>query len=534
MNTVTELNGRHVQSGSNGEVLRILHIEDSAADRILVREGLAREGIRCEIRGVSTREEFLSGIAEGPYEMVISDSSLPSFSGAEAFEIVRTRYPDAAFLVYSGNITEESRRTATAAIPKGRISELAAAIRQTIRPERPLLEQILGGLQWPAAARCLAAALESDTDIGILAFDQERRITVWNDEMVRLYGLSSQEALSKPVTEIFTSLGRNGEDLLMYSIVNGVPMTWRESSHTHRIQKTPMVTIASFIPLGDAKSTPAGGIVLTKDRTTHKRMVQAEMMVENAFRSAVESAADAILVVDAGGKIRYANKKLCRMTGADSADLTSRSFLELLSPEASKMWQATLPDLLRIIEASLPLRIRVSTGGFFEAEASAAVISGGRIVVVLRDISDKVAECQELRHSKDFFQSLADGAGEVVLSISADQRVNYVNSSFTAMTGWSKWVWLGRELSSLVHPDDMRLWTYGIETAMSGNPGPVFHLRMRCADGRYFRGECKCSPSIQGGKVTGTWQIIRNIDEPFFPDETSVREFKQISEHYVS
>lgn len=521
-----------VPTGASGEsgqsVLRVLHLEDDETDRALVRIGLEEEGFHLAIRTASTKEEFLSVIRDGSFDVIVSDSSLPSFRGVEALEIARRHYPEIPFIVYSGGAREEAYPSATAVIDKGNIFALAAALKQVTPADKTSSAGLLKELAWPDAAMRLTAILAEDTELGVVVFNKERRVVGWNKAMQYVYGISSEEVLGRPVTDVFASLGRNGEDLLLSSIVNGNPLRWRESSHRHCQRDLSMTVATSFVPLTDEHGAPAGGIILTRDRTTHTRMVRADAMVENAFRSALEGAADAILITDATGKILFANGKFGRMTGIVPHEIVCKSVVDILSPDSSSQWSMIGQEIRRLHELVVPLRVR-NRNGYFEAEASVALVSGTRLIVVIRDVTDQVAEWLEYRQSKEFFQSLAESAGDAIVSVSIDQRVSFMNQSFTAMTGWSKWIWLGKELSSIVHPDDVSMWQYAIDGAIAGAPKPAIRVRLRCADGRYIRGESRCSAVVQGGKVTGTWHIFRCYDTPFFPEELSAREFVAIS-----
>ena len=61
--------------------LRILYLEDKARDRDLVTETLAEDGLLCELIHAATREEFESALAEPDIEVILSDYTVPAYSG---------------------------------------------------------------------------------------------------------------------------------------------------------------------------------------------------------------------------------------------------------------------------------------------------------------------------------------------------------------------------------------------------------------------------------------------------------------------
>lgn len=91
----------------DGEAFRILHFEDSENDAILVREVLEEAGIACDIVRASTKDQFTRAMDEGPWDLIMSDYSIPSFSGQQAFKLARTKLPETPFVFVSGTIGEE-------------------------------------------------------------------------------------------------------------------------------------------------------------------------------------------------------------------------------------------------------------------------------------------------------------------------------------------------------------------------------------------------------------------------------------------
>ena len=62
------------------DILRILHLEDDAADAELIEAALAADGLVCEFLRVSSRGPFLTAL-DGAYDLIISDYSMPGFDG---------------------------------------------------------------------------------------------------------------------------------------------------------------------------------------------------------------------------------------------------------------------------------------------------------------------------------------------------------------------------------------------------------------------------------------------------------------------
>ncbi len=117
--------------------LRILLVEDDRLDAQLALEALEEDGIEGERRVVDDRDGFLAALSELQPDIVLSDVSLPGFSGHEALRLLRERDRHLPFVFLSGTIGEDTaiealRAGATDYILKSRNARLAVAVRRAI------------------------------------------------------------------------------------------------------------------------------------------------------------------------------------------------------------------------------------------------------------------------------------------------------------------------------------------------------------------------------------------------------------------
>jgi PAS domain S-box-containing protein len=123
------------------DVLCILHLEDDPDDAELVHRTLVREGLSCDIRRVASRDEFVSALAAGGIDLVLSDFALPSFDGLTALALVREAGDEIPFILVSGTLGEETaidslRSGATDYVLKTRLSRLAPAVARAVKEAR--------------------------------------------------------------------------------------------------------------------------------------------------------------------------------------------------------------------------------------------------------------------------------------------------------------------------------------------------------------------------------------------------------------
>ena len=118
--------------------IRILQVEDSQLDAELVLAELDADGIDYEVRLVDDEARFLAALDEFVPDIVLSDLSMPGFSGQRALDLLRQRDEDLPFIFVSATLGEEAaiealRNGATDYILKQNPARLASAVRRALR-----------------------------------------------------------------------------------------------------------------------------------------------------------------------------------------------------------------------------------------------------------------------------------------------------------------------------------------------------------------------------------------------------------------
>jgi DNA-binding NtrC family response regulator len=156
---------------SAGPEARILILEDEAWDAELAQRLLAGAGLRFTAVVVDTKESFAEQLAAFRPDLILSDFSLPGFSGADALKIAQVECPNIPFIVWSGVLGDEAavgliKQGATDYILKDRPARLATAIQRALaeaeqRAQLAQLEDQLLRAQRLASLGQLAAAEET-------------------------------------------------------------------------------------------------------------------------------------------------------------------------------------------------------------------------------------------------------------------------------------------------------------------------------------------------------------------------------------
>ena len=173
--------------------LRILLLEDSPADAEMNERVLRKAGIIFTSLRVETQETFIRAFEEFGPDLILSDYSLPAYSGRAALDYVQQTHPDIMLIMVTGAIGEEMaiellKAGAKDYILKDRLARLPEAVLRVV--EEKNLRQ-----QRREAEEKFRKISESAQDAIIMMAD--KRISFWNAAAERIFGYTAAEAMGQ-------------------------------------------------------------------------------------------------------------------------------------------------------------------------------------------------------------------------------------------------------------------------------------------------------------------------------------------------
>jgi PAS domain-containing protein len=126
--------------------LRVLIVEDSAADAEFITKELGKGGLVHTSKMVKSKDEFLKALGEYIPDIILCDYAMPGFGAPEALEIVKEMSLKTPFVIVSGAIGEDVavemlKSGAVDYVMKGNISRLAPVVTRALKENKERAER---------------------------------------------------------------------------------------------------------------------------------------------------------------------------------------------------------------------------------------------------------------------------------------------------------------------------------------------------------------------------------------------------------
>ena len=309
--------------------LRVLLVEDVQSDADLLVRHLTRAGFAVGDRRVETAEAMRRALAEGTWDLILCDYSMPRFDAPSALAIYQECVLDIPFIVVSGTIGEETAVAMMKAgahdyLLKGNLGRLVPAIERELRETVIRRERRQAG----EALRRSEAEYRGLFENAIMAVSQaspDGRLLRANQAYARMYGYANSAeviAAVHDVGQLYANLDDRTEVLRILS-EKGF-MEPREFRVVRRDGRR-FVVLASAREIRDANGTLICYQAEHVDITARKR-AEDELRFRNLILSTQqETSRDGILVVDRKVRIVSSNRRFAELSGIAPEIINSAS-----------------------------------------------------------------------------------------------------------------------------------------------------------------------------------------------------------------
>ncbi len=189
------------------ETYRFLLVEDMAVDAEMAVRTLRKNHIDFEFLRVETEPDFIRELNDFRPHLVISDYSMPQFTGMKALKRSKELQPDLPFIILTGSINEETAVTcmkagATDYILKDNLTRLPYAVLEALKHAETEQQKRSIESELLESEERYKAIFNHSHAIMLLVDPDNGRITDANPAACDFYGYSREELLQLKMSDI--------------------------------------------------------------------------------------------------------------------------------------------------------------------------------------------------------------------------------------------------------------------------------------------------------------------------------------------
>jgi PAS domain S-box-containing protein len=191
--------------------LRVLIVEDSVDDTLLLLRELRRGGYEPQYERVDTAETMRTALEKQEWDVVVSDHAMPSFSAPAALKSLQDGgWPDIPFIIVSGHIGEDAAVKAMKAgahdfVSKDGLARLAPAIERELRDAEERRERRRAQEALRLAEEKYRGIFENAVE-GIFQTTTGGHFVTANPMMARIFGYDSPEEMLRTLHDVAEQL----------------------------------------------------------------------------------------------------------------------------------------------------------------------------------------------------------------------------------------------------------------------------------------------------------------------------------------
>ena len=228
-------------------------------------------------------------------------------------------------------------------------------------------------------------------------------------------------------------------------------------------------------------------LILRFERTSLER--------ESGYRALLEQAADGIIITDQEANCLTVNASACAMLGYTEAEFLRLNFRDLILPDDLLATPLRYDEIRSGRTVLVDRRLRRRDGTFLPVEISGKMLKDGRILAVIRDMSERKRAAGALEDSERRFRTLAQASFEGI-ALSEQGVLVDLNDQLAEMLGYDRRELIGKPVMDIVAPESRQLVA---EAMRSGRMETYEHMALR-RNGDVFPVEVRAQSAEIGGR----------------------------------
>ena len=427
--------------------LNLLLIEENPCDVELCLQELKRAGFIFQADVVQTAADFMARIRAKPYDLVITDYRLPTWTGLDALSLLKELGTDIPLILVTGTLGEEKaveciKLGVTDYLLKDSLTRLPLAIHRALEEKAAREERARAERALRESEESYRVVAETATD-AIVTIDDEGRILFVNQAAENIFGHTVDEMRGRDVTLVMPDyLGQVHKAAFQRYLNSGKKhLTW-ESVELPGLHKTgreiPLeISLGEFVKDGKHLFT-----AVVRDISERKRAEQKLAASERRLRTIIETEPECVKILSFDGTVLEINSAGLQMMEADAPDqVVGKSYLSRVAPEYQKQFRAMLEHAAQGHGRGLEFELTGFKGTTRWMEAHATPLRNERdeiyaILTITHDSTGRKLAEEMLRESEARYRGMFENATYGIYRATIEGELLDANPAFINMLGY--------------------------------------------------------------------------------------------------
>lgn len=348
------------------------------------------------------------------------------------------------------------------------------------------------------------------------SIDENGLLISVSDAWLAKLGYAREEVLGRASADFLTSASRE------YAVNEVLPEFFR-TGRSDNVQYQMVCKDGRVIDVlisAVLENNPAGegraSLAVITDITALKKIERLLAESEARYRFIAEHSADMILLTGHDGQRHYASPACRALLGYEPEEMLEIRAQDAIHPnEARKVLEALATGTM---DAPLPFRMRRKDGSYVWVEAVGCKVDiagqSHQNLIIVRDISQRVAAELRLKESEARYRLLADNSTDMVFQLDRDLVRRYVSPACREVFGYEPEELCGVRPAGMAHPDDAGQQERALRSLLNGDADRqtiISRMRHRAGHWIWVEALLRAVKDPKTGECSGIVGTVRDI-----------------------
>jgi PAS domain S-box-containing protein len=275
-----------------------------------------------------------------------------------------------------------------------------------------------------------------------------------------------------------------------------------------------------------------------EDITERKKTEEAIIASEEKYRTLVEQASDAIFIADANGKFITVNSSMYKMSKYTPEELSKLTVYDFIDTDDFRKNPLRLNELMKEKSIISERVIKIKNNVLLNIEINAKLLTGRRLLVFIRDISESKKAQRALAESENRLRTIVQTEPECIKLLNINGEMEDINpAGLEMLEADSMEQVIGKSVLDTINVPYKKAYRKIIKNGFNGKPGVIeYEITGYKGSHRWF--DTHAVPLTDSeGKITSLLCVTRNITKNKKAQEEinkTAEQLRQLTAHLQS